>query len=299
MPLAVLCSGQGAQHPQMFRLTAQARAAQPLFEQAAGLLGGEDPRELVRTAPPPRLQHNETAQLLCTLAPAALCAACAELAPRARLIAGYSVGEMAAWHVACMLEAPGMLRLVHERAALMSAAGNGAEGLVAVRGLKRSQLDQLCAQSGACIAIINPGDAFIVGGSSAALARFAELAERAGAKRLAFLAVQVAAHTPRMSGASAEFGKRLQTLQLNPLRSGVRLLSGIDGTAVFDVAAGLQKLARQLANTIDWSACLQSCLEAGATAFLELGPGRGLSAMAQELAPHLPARSADEFRSLE
>jgi [acyl-carrier-protein] S-malonyltransferase len=49
---------------------------------------------------------------------------------------------------------------------------------------------------------------------------------------------------------------------------------------------------------VQWAACLHACVEAGATAFLELGPGRALSEMAASAHPHATARSLEDFRTL-
>ena len=51
---------------------------------------------------------------------------------------------------------------------------------------------------------------------------------------------------------------------------------------------GLDKLAAQISQTVQWGDCLQSCLEAGATAFLEFGPGHALSRHGREIEPGLP-----------
>jgi len=50
---------------------------------------------------------------------------------------------------------------------------------------------------------------------------------------------------------------------------------------------------------VQWADCLQACVEADATGFLELGPGPALSGMAAHIAPKLPAHSLDDFRSLQ
>jgi [acyl-carrier-protein] S-malonyltransferase len=299
MTLAVLCSGQGAQHRQMFAMTAGEPAAQHLFRFVSGMLDGEDPRTLVQAPDASRLQSNRLAQLLCTLAPAAVSAALGDTLPAARLVAGYSVGEMTAWHVAGAIDALELLQLTGLRAAAMDAASSGDEGLLAVRGLSQQSVSQLCTQSGAALAIINPEDLYIVGGSQAQLTQMKAQSLEAGASRVTPVGVRVAAHTPRLATASEEFGKALQPLESRMLRSGVRLLSGIDGAAVFDTGDGLRKLAAQLSRTVNWSACLQACLEAGATAFLELGPGRALSAMARQIAPDIEARAVDDFHTLD
>ena len=65
------------------------------------------------------------------------------------------------------------------------------------------------------------------------------------------------------------------------------------------VEAGLDKLAAQISQTVQWADCLQGCIEAGATAFLELGPGHALSEMVGGTYRDVPARSLDDFRSLQ
>src|SRR6187200_3208517 len=99
MTLAILCSGQGRQHSGMFDLTAEVADAEPLFAQAKGLLG-TDPRALVRTATGDVLHHNRSGQILCTLQALAAAVALRDVLTGGSVVAGYSVGELAAWGVA-------------------------------------------------------------------------------------------------------------------------------------------------------------------------------------------------------
>jgi [acyl-carrier-protein] S-malonyltransferase len=144
---------------------------------------------------------------------------------------------------------------------------------------------------------MNPDDAYVVGGSDGALETFAVQAQAVGA-RASRLRVGVASHTARMTPATASFRGALQTVRPSPAAPGMRLLSGVDGMPVADLAAGLDKLAAQISRTVRWDACLQGCIEGGATAFLELGPGRALAEMAARACPNVPARSLEDFSSL-
>ena len=82
------------------------------------------------------------------------------------------------------------------------------------------------------------------------------------------------------------------------IQPGVRLLSGIDTAPVLSIDAGLEKLAAQISNPVQWSACIDACIESGATAFLELGPGSALSRMVTGAYPNM-ARALDEFRTFD
>jgi [acyl-carrier-protein] S-malonyltransferase len=78
----------------------------------------------------------------------------------------------------------------------------------------------------------------------------------------------------------------------------VRLLSGIDGDTVFNVQSGADKLARQIQQTVEWAACMQSCRAAGVTRVVELGPGNALARMMHEIMPDGDVHSLSEFHSL-
>ena len=298
MKLAILCSGQGAQHKDMFALTAQAPEAAGVFAAAAGALG-MDPRDFVRESDDAALHANAAGQILCVTQALAGFAAL-QIAPGTRLtIAGYSIGELAAWGCAGAFSPEATIELAGERAALMDAASGPDDGLAFVRGFGRDSIDGLCARHAAAIAIVNPGAVFVLGGARENLRALCAEALSLGAANAAPLKVKVAAHTPRLAAASASFRAVLRAQSVRPRMAGARLLSGVDAGLALDVEAGLDKLAAQISQTIDWAGCLDACVEAGAAAFLELGPGRALAAMVEAAYPGVRARSLEDFRGIE
>jgi [acyl-carrier-protein] S-malonyltransferase len=62
--VAILCSGQGGQHPAMFDLVANCPEAEPIFAAAAGVLG-QDPRQFAREAAAADLFSDFSGQILC------------------------------------------------------------------------------------------------------------------------------------------------------------------------------------------------------------------------------------------
>ncbi|RQS67281.1 malonate decarboxylase subunit epsilon [Burkholderia sp. Bp8963] len=302
MTLAILCSGQGSQRAGMFDLIGSVTQADaliaPLFAHAGRLLG-EDPRTWVRDAPPDALRENRAAQILCTLQALAATALLERAWPRRRCVAGYSVGEVASWSVAGLIDPHDALDLAVARACAMDAASGGDERMAFVRGLSRDHLARLCAKHDAAIAIASPGDAFVIAGRRDGVDAAAVDASRAGALRVAPVCVRIASHTHRLASAVPGFRAALGAVRVRRPLPGSRLVSGIDGASVLDVADGLDKLARQIAEPVEWAACLAGCVEAGATAFLELGPGRALAEMAAGAYPALPARSLADFRSID
>jgi [acyl-carrier-protein] S-malonyltransferase len=300
MTLAILCSGQGPQHPNMFALTGDAPEAADLFAHTATLLGGRDPREIAQIDTDDAVHQNRVGQILCTLQALAATASLRDAWPGKLIVAGYSVGEVAAWSIAGLMNATKTLDLVALRANAMDAATRPGDGLLFVRGLSYGAIENLCNRRDAAVAIVNPGDAYVLGGAGVALDIIADVAKKMGAARIVRLAVKVASHTARLAAASSEFRKILdQTPTKLSLAPNVRLFSGIDGSAVINISAGLDKLAKQISQRVQWSHCLEGCVEAGASAFFELGPGRALNEMAAGVYPEIPARSLDDFRTLQ
>ena len=296
--VAILCSGQGTQHGGMFELVEDCPEAAPVFTAATKVLG-KDPRRYVREAAPADLFSDTAGQILCCTQALAAWTALADAQPGRTVIAGYSVGELAAWGCAGAFDVPGTLRLAQRRAGVMDEAAPSDGGLAAVIGLRRSELEPVLKRHGASIAIVDGIDTFIVGGGHSGLDAACQEASESGARRVVRLKVAVPSHTPLLSEASRQFREILRAASPLLPANNYRLLSGIDGDTVEDVETGIDKLAGQISTTIDWPACLESCRSAGAETALELGPGTALSHMASAFFPEGRVRSVEEFRTLD
>ncbi|WP_026440757.1 acyltransferase domain-containing protein [Acidocella facilis] len=299
MTIAILCSGQGAQSAGMFTLLADAPAAAPVFAAAKIALERTDPRDLVQQASSAAFHANKLGQILCCTQALAAWAVINDRLPRPLVVAGYSVGELAAWGIAGLLDMPAVLALAVERAAVMDAATLEPSGLAAVRGLSQAVLEKLCHGHSCFIAIVNAPDQMLVGGTHPALAALIANAQTAGAAHTVLLPVAVASHTPLLATASRIFGEKLAAAPIRDgLPEGIRLLSGIDGAPVFDVAAGAAKLARQIQQTVDWAACMDNIRSSTVSKVIELGPGSALAHMMRDEMPEADVHSLAEFHSL-
>ena len=295
--VAILCSGQGGQHPAMFDLVANCPEVEPIFAAAASVLG-QDPRRFVRQSAPADLFSDLSGQILCCTQALAARTALGTAWPARAVIAGYSVGELAAWGCSGAVDGACILSLAQRRAAMMDAVAPRDSGLAAIVGLRRPTLEPILARHALSIAIIDEVDTFVVGGLSADLEAACEEAAARGARRTVSLRVAVPSHTPLLVGATEQFRAILRESSPRLPSAGYRLLSGIDGDTIHDMETGIDKLARQISTTIDWAACLESCRSAGAEAALELGPGTALSRMASALFPGGRARAVEEFRTV-
>lgn len=294
MGLTVLCSGQGGQHPEMFRELAAFAPPPALLAEVAGDLGIA-PEALPAEPLAADLYDNLTAQPLLVGYALAAWQALREALPRPVVVAGYSLGEVAAYGVAGAIAAAPLMAIVRRRAALMQAARSEAQAMIALAGCPMTTATRLAAAHGLEIAIVNGPDHVVVGGPAAGVSALERAAGGAGVHHVKRLKVAVASHTRFLGTAVAPFREVLAAASLGAPE--VPVVAGIDAGAVRDRARAIETLARQVAEPIRWADCLEQCLALGATAFLELGPGRALTKMLNEMRPDVPARSLSDFRS--
>jgi [acyl-carrier-protein] S-malonyltransferase len=293
MTLAILCSGQGGQHAGMLDLLAD--QADEQLEEASRIAGfdvGEavDHRSMFDNAVAQPLLCATQAITWSLLAPRL---AAIDVAPT--LFAGYSVGELAAYGCAGALSFEDLIGLAGRRAAVMDAASGPRDGLVALRGMTRATVEALCDAHGVYVAIVNGDDQYLVGGAGDALDAIAGDAQMRGAG-VQRLPVAIAAHTPLLAAAANAFRGDLDAIAWRT--AWTPIVAGIDGTVVKDPATAIDMLSRQIAQTIHWSACMDSIHERGATVCLELGPGNALARLMRERHPTMASRSVADFRSL-
>jgi [acyl-carrier-protein] S-malonyltransferase len=247
---------------------------------------------------PATMFDNRVAQPLVVAATLAMWAALRDRIPAPSLVAGYSIGEVSAYAVAGALDPEATVALAAHRARLMDDAARAAPGqaMAAISAVSLERAAAIARQAGFDIAIVTGEDTCIAGGREDSLARIEAAVHDAGG-RVQRLPVRIASHTPLMAAAVPAFAAALEAIPFNSPACPV--LAGIDASRVRDKDAAVRTLSLQLAQAIQWSACMDAAAEAGVTVALELGPGAALSRMLQARHPGIACRSASEFRSID
>ena len=291
----LLCSGQGNQHRAMFDILEDNSDAQAVLNSSTAFFGCH-PAEYMQRLSDAELFQNQHAQPLITVLQMATWAALRDHLPPPKVIAGYSLGEVIAYGCAGSLDMEQLLILVQRRALLMDAAAPQDAAMLAVRGLLRMQVEDLCSETGAEIAIINGNDHYVLGGTGTAMRSLEQHPLLEQASQCKRLAITVPSHTSYMSQAAALFAHDLENAGLTEFATPV--LAGTSGSMVRRPTEAIAALTRQISTPINWLACVLAAAETGSRVMLELGPGTALKKIQQEHSPMVAVRAVEDFRSL-
>jgi [acyl-carrier-protein] S-malonyltransferase len=304
---AFVFPGQGSQSVGMGKaLVAASPAASAVFAAADAALSTSI-SGLAFDGPADELDRTENAQ------PALLATSIAYLAavrerwaalgidePSIAFAAGHSMGQYSALVAANVISLEDGIRLVRERGRLMQGSGSGRDGaMAAILGLSEDQLPELIdqASAGGTFGVANrnaPGQV-VVSGDRAAIEAAAEIARTLGARKVIVLPVSVAAHSPLMTEAADGMRRAIADVEFRD--PSIPLLANADARPITTAAGARAELVEHLTAGVDWVAAVNHMTGAGVDTFLEIGPGRVLTALIKRIAPDAITIPVDDSTS--
>lgn len=274
--LTFVFPGQGSQQPGMGAAFAD-DAAWAVVEQASDATG-RDVAHLLLHADADELVETRNAQLGTFVHSMVVLEALRSHGVEPAAVAGHSLGELSALCAAGVLGFDDAVRLVAERGEAMQVCCTQRKGtMAAVLGLDEPQVTEVCAAVDGDVWVANsnaPGQV-VIAGDPAVIDAATVVAKEAGAKRVMPLDVSGAFHTPFMAPASERLAAAISDATFHDAK--VPVAANVDGAIHTDAGAWPSLLERQLTSPVRWTGCVEALLAAGATTFVEVGPGAVLT----------------------
>ncbi len=285
--LAIVAPGQGSQTPGMLEPWLAEPGIADLVS-ALSAASGVDLATLGTTADQETITDTANAQPL--IVAASLISATALFGDlpvrRAGVVAGHSVGELAALALAGVVRAEDSVALAARRGSLMAdAAGRVPTGMSAVVGGVREDVLEAIEAAGCAPANVNSAQQVVAAGTPEQLAHLAE--NPSARARVIPLQVAGAFHTEHMAPARDAFAE--EAARLSPRDPAVPLLSNREGAVVSSGSDALTRLVTQLTSPVRWDRCMARMAELGVSGIVELAPGGVLTGLAKRELKGVPA----------
>jgi [acyl-carrier-protein] S-malonyltransferase len=144
---------------------------------------------------------------------------------------------------------------------------------------------------------LNSPDQTVISGSTAAVERAAALCKEAGAKRTVMLPVSAPFHCKLMQPAQDQLANALESIAFND--PAFPVASNADARLLHRGPEVRDALIRQVTGPVRWVECIQLLQQAGATHYIEVGPGKVLTGLNRQIDRALMTTNVEDPTSLE
>lgn len=214
--------------------------------------------------------------------------------------AGLSLGEYGALVASEVLTFADAIKVVRKRGIYMQeAVPVGLGAMAAVLGMETEVIEKVCERIEGIVQIANyncPGQVAISGEKKAVEAAI-EALKQAGARRIVPLKVSGPFHSKMLIEAGEKLEKELENIFISPIK--IPYLSNVTADLVTKEDEVKELLKKQVFSSVRWQQTIEKLLTLGADTFIEIGPGKTLSAFVKKINREVAVYNVENVKDLE
>ena len=297
--IAFIFPGQGAQKAGMGKdFYEETKTGKEVFDTASELLGFSMP-ELCFTEND-RLDITEYTQAaLVTTSIAMMKVLMERTGIRPDVSAGLSLGEYCALVAAEVMSEADAITTVRQRGILVQGeVPVGVGAMAAILALDASKIEEvLGGMEGVEIANYNCPGQIVISGLKEAVEEASVKLKEAGAKRTVMLNVSGPFHSSLLKGAGEKLGEVLEKVEVHT--PAIPYVANVTAQYVTKAEDVKPLLKEQVSSSVRWQQSVETMLADGVDTFIEIGPGKTLSAFIKKITKDVKVVNIDSIAAID
>ncbi|WP_408614658.1 ACP S-malonyltransferase [Lutispora saccharofermentans] len=302
MKVACIFPGQGAQYMGMGKEIAENyKAAMNIFDRASEKLG-IDMKKLCFEGDEEELKKTENTQPSILTTSIALLEVLKLRGIRPAITAGLSLGEYSALVASNAISFEDAVAVVRKRGQFMQEAVPAGEGtMAAIMGMDKGEVVQ-CLKMASGYGVVEPANfncpgQVVIAGHTKAIEKACGILKEKGARKVAILPVSAPFHSSLLKAAGERLSEELSKVVFNEMD--IPVVSNVNAQVIKDKYEIKKLLIEQVSTSVLWEDSIRNMIEKGVDTFIEVGPGKSLSAFVKKIDKSVCVYNVEDLESLD
>lgn len=300
--IACIFPGQGAQYSGMGKEIAENyKQAMEIFEIASERLG-IDMKKLCFEGSEEELKQTENTQPSILTTSVAILEVLKLKGVIPDVTAGLSLGEYSALVASNAISFADAVAVVKKRGKFMQEAVPAGEGtMAAIMGLPKDDVVE-CLKMASGYGVVEaanyncPGQ-IVIAGHTRAVEQACTMMKEKGAKRAMLLPVSAPFHSSLLKPAGDKLAEELEAVEVKDME--IPVISNVNAQVVMDKYQVKQCLVEQVSSSVLWEESIRHMIDMGVDTFIEVGPGKTLTAFVKKIDKNVAVFNVEDVESLE
>lgn len=300
--VACIFPGQGAQYMGMGKEIAENyEAAMNIFDRASEKLG-IDMKKLCFKGDEEELKKTENTQPSILTTSIALLEVLKLKGIKPAIAAGLSLGEYSALVASNAISFEDAVAVVRKRGQFMQEAVPAGEGtMAAIMGMDKGEVVQ-CLKMASGYGVVEPANfncpgQVVIAGHTKAIEKACGILKERGARKVAILPVSAPFHSSLLKAAGEKLSEELSKVVFNEMD--IPVVSNVNAQVIKDKYEIKKLLIEQVSTSVLWEDSIRNMIGKGVDAFIEVGPGKSLSAFVKKIDKSVCVYNDEDLESLD